>query len=92
MLRVFTASHCPGHARTRLLVAALARRLPGLALELVDLDAADAEQPAFVVGTPTFVWGNQVLFLGNPAEGELLARLAQLGVSPHESCERARSR
>ena len=78
MLRVFTASHCPGHSRTRRLVAALARQRPHLPLELVDLDEPEAERPSFVIGTPTFVWGNRILFLGNPAEGDLLARLDAL--------------
>jgi hypothetical protein len=53
-------------------------------LELVDLDAPDAEHPSFVVGTPTFVWNNQLLFLGNRAEADLLARLEELQASSHE--------
>ena len=78
MLRVFTAAHCPSHGRTLLLLAALARQRPNLPVELVDLDEPDAEGPLFVIGTPTFVWNNRVLFLGNPAEGDLLARLAEV--------------
>lgn len=78
MLRVYTAAHCPGHLRTRLLVAALVRQRPHLSVELVDLDEPDMERPPFVIGTPTFVWGNRILFLGNPAEVELLARLDEV--------------
>lgn len=89
MLRVFTAAHCPSFGRTHSLVRALARRLPDLPLELVDLDAPDAERPPFVVGTPTFVWGNQLLFLGNPAEGDLLAKVEELQANSHERCEQA---
>jgi hypothetical protein len=75
MLRVYTAAHCPAYPRTCLLVAALVRKRPHLPLELVDLDDPNTEHPSFVVGTQTFVWDNRILFLGNPTEIELLARL-----------------
>lgn len=78
MLRVYTAAHCPAYARTNRLVAALVRQRPNLPVELVDLDEPDTEHPVFVIGTPTFAWDNRVLFLGNPTEGDLLARLDEL--------------
>jgi hypothetical protein len=57
---------------------ALIRQRPHLPVELVDLDDPGTEHPSFVVGTPTFVWDNRILFLGNPAEVELLARLDEV--------------
>jgi hypothetical protein len=78
MLRVYTAAHCPGHGRTRRLIGELLRQRPHLPLEVIDLDEPNTEQPAFVIGTPTFTWGNRILFLGNPAEEELLARLDEM--------------
>lgn len=78
MLRVYTAAHCPGHARTRLLVAEMLRQQPDLRVELIDLDKLDTERPSFVFGTPTFVWDNQILFLGNPTKEDLAARLDEV--------------
>lgn len=78
MLRVYTASHCPGRLRTRLLVAALIRQRPHLPVDLVDLDEPNTEGPSFVIGTPTFAWGDRILFLGNPTEPELIARLDEV--------------
>lgn len=78
MLRVYTAIHCPGHIRTRLVVAELLRQQPDLGVELIDLDKPDAERPSFVFGTPTFVWDNQILFLGNPTAEDLMARLDEV--------------
>jgi hypothetical protein len=35
--------------------------------KLVDLDQPDAAKPAFVFGTPTYVLGERIISLGNPA-------------------------
>jgi hypothetical protein len=45
-------------------------------VEIINLDEPGSEIPAFIVGTPTFVWNNRVIFLGNPTLPELLARLS----------------
>lgn len=78
MLWVYTASHCPGNRRTQHLVAKLSQHRPHFPIQVVNLDDTAAEQPSFVIGTPTFVWDNRVLFLGNPHERELLALVDQL--------------
>lgn len=75
MLRIYTAAHCPSHDRTHYLVDKLRRQRPHLAIEVIDLDGPNAEQPTFVIGTPTFTWDNRIIFWGNPAGDELLAQL-----------------
>jgi hypothetical protein len=45
------------------------------ARQLVDLDQPDAVKPDFVFGTPTYVLGERIVFLGNPALATLLSLL-----------------
>lgn len=74
-LKVYTTSHCLTRSYTQQLLAQLTQLKPALNVELVDLDALESEIPSFIIGTPTFVWNNQVIFLGNPTLPELLARI-----------------
>lgn len=53
-------------------------RAPGWRVEIIWTDAGDAQVPDSVIGTPMYTWNAQTLFLGNPAEDDLLALLAQL--------------
>ncbi len=41
MLRVYTATHCPGYTRTRTLIVGLRQQQPNLSVELIDLDKPD---------------------------------------------------
>jgi hypothetical protein len=78
MLTVYTATHCPVHARTRKLVARLNQRHPQISVQVVNLDDPDTERPASVIGTPTYMWNGQIIFLGNPSESDLLFQLSKI--------------
>jgi len=71
-LRVYVSASCFICDRTRELVAELCAQRPACPVELVDLDQPDAEKPAFVFGTPTYVLGERIVSLGNPALATLL--------------------
>ncbi len=84
MLQVYVSPACAGCRRAAELVAQVRRLRPGAAIRLIDLDEVAAEAcPAGVVGTPTYVVGGRVRWLGNPAFEELLAlwdvEVAQVG-------------
>lgn len=76
MLRVYIADHCPSCATARLRFARLRARCPGVASELVDVDAPGARVPPHVIGTPIYTWDDRIIFRGNPGEDELIARVA----------------
>lgn len=74
-LRVYVSASCLVCERTYELIAELRTQRPDYPVELVDLDQADALKPAFVFGTPTYVLGEQIVSLGNPALGTLIEQL-----------------
>ena len=78
MLTIYTATHCPVYPRTCQLVAQWRQQCPQLPLHVVNLDEPDVEWPSFVIGTPTYVWQGQVIFLGNPSFTELLQQVERL--------------
>ena len=78
MLVIYTATHCPVFRRTEELVARLQQQHPRIPLQVINLDDPDGEWPAFVIGTPTYVWKGQVIFLGNPSEAELISLLSKM--------------
>jgi hypothetical protein len=71
-LRVYISAGCFVCERTRQLVAELRAQRPAYPVELVDLDQPDAVKPSFVFGTPTYVLGDRIVSLGNPALTTLL--------------------
>jgi hypothetical protein len=71
-LRVYVSAGCDVCARTHQLVAELRAQRPAYPVELVDLDQPGAVKPAFVFGTPTYVLGERIVSLGNPALATLL--------------------
>jgi hypothetical protein len=83
-LQVYTATHCLTRSHTLHLLAQLAEQKPSLHVEVIDLDQPESETPSFIIGTPTFVWDNRVIFLGNPSLPELLARTSSKNEDDHE--------
>jgi hypothetical protein len=73
--RVYVSAGCAVCARTHQLLAELREQRPAFPVELVDLDQTAAQRPAFVFGTPTYVLGERVISLGNPALADLIALL-----------------
>jgi hypothetical protein len=74
-LRVVVSAGCATCRYTTRLVDAVRRLRPLQAVEVIDLDDPQAMVPDGVVGTPTFLIGEQVVSLGNPTVEDLLATL-----------------
>ncbi|MGH3951834.1 MAG: hypothetical protein ACRDSE_22405 [Pseudonocardiaceae bacterium] len=75
-LRVYIAPGCLGCRTALRRVDAVRRSRPGQPVEVIDLaDRPDEPLPAGVVGTPTYLLGDQVISMGNPNLAELLERL-----------------
>ena len=77
-LSVFVASHCPGCEAALRLAGRVVECAPEWRVQIIWTDVDDAQVPGNVIGTPMYTWNAQKLFLGNPAEDELLTFLAQL--------------
>lgn len=78
MLTVYTATHCPAYGRTWNLVAQLHQQYPQMPLQVINLEDPTIEWPVFVIGTPTYVWNGQVIFMGNPSKSDLLSQLSRM--------------
>jgi hypothetical protein len=74
-LRVYLATHCQGCERSLHLIAAVRTKRPAYPIEVIDLDQPDAHKPEAVFGTPTYMLGERIVFLGNPSLAALLALL-----------------
>jgi hypothetical protein len=74
-LRVVVSAGCAACRRARELVEAIRRLRPAQPIEVIDLEDRDAEVPAGVVGTPTFLIGREIVSIGNPCLGLLLDTL-----------------
>jgi hypothetical protein len=78
MLTVYTATHCPVYTRTWSLVAQLNQHHPRIPVQVINLDDPSIEWPSFIIGTPTYMWNEQVIFLGNPSETDLICELSKI--------------
>ena len=79
VLRIYIASHCATCRESERLAEVVATRLPDIAVDLVNTDHQKPEDEIFAV--PTFCYRGKVLFLGNPAEDELVERIVCLSGS-----------
>lgn len=76
MLRIYVSAHCHGCATALRLADRVRASRPDVPLLVVNVDVPGANVPSWVIGTPLYAWNDRVLFLGNPSEMELLARIA----------------
>lgn len=54
----------------------VATRLPGLKIEIIDLNQPGSVKPPVVFAVPTYLWEGRVLSLGNPDPDWLFQELA----------------
>jgi hypothetical protein len=78
MLTIYTATHCPVYNRTWNLVAQLNQHHPHIPMQVINLDAPNIARPSVVIGTPTYTWNGEVIFLGNPSEIDLISQLNKM--------------
>lgn len=65
-LKIYTMTHCPNCEDTRATAAVIARLVPEIKVELINLDDPSAEKPSQVFSVPTYIMNGLVLALGNP--------------------------
>jgi hypothetical protein len=76
VLRIYVAEHCGSCRESRRLARSIARRIGSVVVHVIDVDTEDPADEIFAV--PTFCYDGKILFLGNPGEEELIARLLSL--------------
>ena len=81
MLRIYSASHCLSYDRTNQLIDFLRRQRPQVPVQVINVDEGNVRVPDYVFGTPTYVWNDEVIFLGNPSEEDLVKRIDHNGNS-----------
>jgi hypothetical protein len=85
-LRIYISEHCWGCEQARETAAQMRRIYSELTVELVDVDRPDAETPAEVFATPTYVLNGRIVSLGNPKPETLRELIAtELGSLFQES-------
>lgn len=77
-LQIFVAGHCIGLERALELAKDVRTLRPGWEVDVVDMDAAPVQTPAFVVATPMYVADDRPIFWGNPSLESLVAQLDRL--------------
>lgn len=71
-LRIYVSASCVVSQRTFQLVTELRMLRPDYTVEVMDLDHPDVAKPAEVFATPTYILGEHIISLGNPALQTLL--------------------
>jgi len=77
-LQVVVGSQCPNCNVARRVAGDLARAIPQLEVEIIDLDVPGTVRPAATFAVPTFLLNGRILWLGNPTLGEAIERLKEL--------------
>ncbi len=83
MLRIYVSAHCIGCGTALRLADHVHVMHPDVPLMVVDVDNPAEDVPSKIIGTPIYTWNNDVLFMGNPSEAELLRRVGALHDDTH---------
>ena len=76
-LQVVVDRTCVGcETARRLAIQVRSAGLPGIDVDVIDLDEPGAVRPGAVFAVPTYLLDGRILSLGNPEPAWLLARLA----------------
>ncbi len=74
-LEIYVEAACPGCDRALALAGNVARRYPGIVVEVIDITETARAVPDSVFAVPTYVLDGKVVSLGNPSEEELTAMI-----------------
>lgn len=75
-LDIYLAGHCDNCQEAHRL-AALAAAVPGVQVNVVNLDTDVVKTPFAIVAVPTYVLDGRIISLGNPYPSQLLGLLCQ---------------
>jgi hypothetical protein len=76
LLEIYVSQHC-WNCEEALLIAEQARHIPGITVQVIDLDQKGNEPPPRILAVPTYVLNGKIVSLGNPAREEFLSQLSQ---------------
>jgi predicted thioredoxin/glutaredoxin len=76
-LDIYIDDACNGCQEARKIAEHVSEQLPHVAVNLVDLTQPSAVKPNGVFAVPTYVLDGETLYLGNPAEADLLRQLEE---------------
>jgi hypothetical protein len=74
-LEVYVSANCFGCAEARELASAAARRFPGLAVRVMDLERQPEVRPDSLVAVPSYLLDGRLVWLGNPRQQDLFGHL-----------------
>ena len=78
VLKVFVSRGCRGCKKAEELAKWVQGAAPWLGVQVIDLAAEPDSGRQFVFGVPTYMFGDETIFLGNPSQTELQVWLDQL--------------
>lgn len=70
-LEIYIKDDCPTCVETRYLAQLIFKRYRNLNVDLINLNDPDTIWPDKVFAVPTFIYKDQIIFLGNPSLQEL---------------------
>jgi hypothetical protein len=73
-LKIYISQHC-WNCEEALLIAEQAQKLPGIEVQVIDLDQNGAVSPPHIFAVPTYVLNGKVVSLGNPVREAFLTQL-----------------
>ena len=71
VLKVFMAEDCANCVEAHAIAADIAQAYPNLVVEVIDIAHNPAQVPEVVFATPTFMFNNRIVSLGNPTLDEV---------------------
>ena len=77
-LSIYVSNHC-ANCDEAFRIADLAREIPGLQVDLINLDSTTAPVPASVFAVPTYLLDGIVVSFGNPRREEFVRGLRARG-------------
>jgi glutaredoxin len=83
MLTIYVMKECPGCERARRTARDVQRRLPGVAVAVVDLSTEEAP-PENIFGVPAYVLDGRVISHGNPRLDTLIELLTKTTGTDHD--------
>ena len=75
-LDIYIDDNCETCEEARRLAEQVRRRYPEIQVSVLDLTEPHVQKPIEVFAVPTYLLDGDTLFLGNPAEAEILETLA----------------
>jgi len=77
-LEAYISDDCYGCGEARAIAEEISTRFPNLEVQIISLDAPEAQRPSAVFAVPTFLLNGELLWLGNPRRQDAVQQIADL--------------